>query len=103
MADDADSKSVVGNHVRVQVPPPAFYMDKIILRSVLHFFFYCDKQCLLQLIIVFIIMFCEFPYFLKASHVLDCEIFMINEFDIFISIKKIFYNSVLLKIMQKIK
>ena len=23
MADDADSKSVVGNHVRVQVPPPA--------------------------------------------------------------------------------
>jgi hypothetical protein len=23
MADEADSKSVVGNHVRVQVPPPA--------------------------------------------------------------------------------
>ena len=23
MADDADSKSVVGNHVWVQVPPPA--------------------------------------------------------------------------------
>ena len=25
MADDADSKSVVGNHVRVQVPLPAFF------------------------------------------------------------------------------
>ena len=30
MADDADSKSVVGNHVRVQVPLPAF---AILLRS----------------------------------------------------------------------
>ncbi len=27
MADDADSKSVVGNHVRVQVPPPAVCID----------------------------------------------------------------------------
>ena len=26
MADEADSKSVVGNHVRVQVPLPAFYL-----------------------------------------------------------------------------
>ena len=25
MADEADSKSVVGNYVRVQVPPPALY------------------------------------------------------------------------------
>ena len=25
MADAADSKSVMGNHVRVQVPPPALY------------------------------------------------------------------------------
>ncbi len=28
MADEADSKSVVGNHVWVQVPPPAFVMRR---------------------------------------------------------------------------
>ena len=28
MADEADSKSVVGNHVRVQVPPPACIFRK---------------------------------------------------------------------------
>ncbi len=27
MADEADSKSVVGNHVRVQVPLPAFKLE----------------------------------------------------------------------------
>ena len=26
MADEADSKSVVGNYVWVQVPPPAFFL-----------------------------------------------------------------------------
>ena len=31
MADDADSKSVVGNHVWVQVPPPALYSRSQIL------------------------------------------------------------------------
>ena len=43
MADEADSKSVVGNHVRVQVPLPAvdqqpeysWYMD---IRAVLEYF-----------------------------------------------------------------
>lgn len=39
MADDADSKSVVGDHVRVQVPPPAFYMNEIVERSVLALLF----------------------------------------------------------------
>ena len=31
MADDADSKSVVGNHVWVQVPPPAFFKKQYFL------------------------------------------------------------------------
>lgn len=29
MADEADSKSVVGNHVRVQVPPPALLKERL--------------------------------------------------------------------------
>ncbi len=33
MADEADSKSVVGNNVRVQVPPPA--LNFAVLRSFL--------------------------------------------------------------------
>lgn len=33
MADEADSKSVVGNYVRVQVPPPAVKTLEIYYRS----------------------------------------------------------------------
>ena len=36
MADDADSKSVVGNHVRVQVPLPALKEIFIMKISFLH-------------------------------------------------------------------
>lgn len=35
MADEADSKSVVGNHVRVQVPPPAVQETlRVLIRKV---------------------------------------------------------------------
>ena len=37
MADEADSKSVVGNHVRVQVPPPALKLLDLFSRSFLFF------------------------------------------------------------------
>ncbi len=37
MADEADSKSVVGNHVRVQVPLPAvFLMAENLVKSQYH-------------------------------------------------------------------
>ena len=41
MADEADSKSVVGNHVRVQVPLPAFdEMSETQNQGVLAFLFF---------------------------------------------------------------
>ena len=49
MADEADSKSVVGNHVRVQVPLPAVYEDAINVAEtpcLSHFFvFGCATKC----------------------------------------------------------
>ena len=36
MADDADSKSVAGNRVRVQVPPPALKYFQEPLRNITH-------------------------------------------------------------------
>ena len=39
MADAADSKSVVGDYVRVQVPPPA--LKNVLVRT---FFFYVDNS-----------------------------------------------------------
>ena len=39
MADEADSKSVVGNYVRVQVPPPAENPLKIFSEGFLLFLF----------------------------------------------------------------
>ena len=44
MADEADSKSVVGNHVRVQVPPPAVQTDLFLTDGSV--FFYAQKWLL---------------------------------------------------------
>lgn len=43
MADEADSKSVVGNHVWVQVPPPALY---IMLETMIKSAFFTFKSFL---------------------------------------------------------
>ena len=45
MADEADSKSVVGNHVWVQVPSPAVIdVDLIVLRNYKVFSFVADHE-----------------------------------------------------------
>ncbi len=46
MADEADSKSVVGNHVRVQVPPPArnWNTGKAVIFSFSCIFFLCNSN-----------------------------------------------------------
>ena len=49
MADDADSKSVAGNRVRVQVPPPALHpwqgetLKMAWMRCFRGFFLYCSS------------------------------------------------------------
>ena len=54
MADEADSKSVVGNHVRVQVPLPA--VSKIAQKPESHRFrrFFCKQNYRRSIIVVLV-------------------------------------------------